>query len=915
MSLLEKMFGTYSERQIKKLEPIVQKIEDLSDEYAAMDDYTLKSQTDIFRKRLKDGETTDDILPEAYAAVREASVRVSGKRPFRVQLIGGIVLHQGRIAEMKTGEGKTLTATLPAYLNALTGEGVHIVTVNDYLAKYHSELMGNIYRFMGLSVGLIVHGLSPEQRRQAYAADITYGTNNEFGFDYLRDNMVIYKQDLVQRGHVYAIVDEVDSILIDEARTPLIISGQGEKSSELYRKADAFVRRLKCYRIKEFDSKKSDEDIVEDYIVDEKARSAVLTSNGIKKSEAHFGVENLGDAENIELMHYLNNALRARGVMQLDVDYVVKDGKVIIVDAFTGRIMPGRRYSNGLHQAIEAKEGVEVEKENKTQATITFQNYFRMYKKLSGMTGTAITEEPEFREIYSLDVVEIPTNKPMIRADHNDLVYRSLEGKYTAIVNQIKECHEKGQPVLVGTVSIEKSELLSHLLTKEGIKHNVLNAKYHEREAEIVAQAGQPGAITISTNMAGRGTDIMLGGNSEFLAMAQMKKEGYDEYLIYEATNFGESDDEEISAARAQYKQLLEKFDAEIKKDAELVKQAGGLYVLGTERHESRRIDNQLRGRSGRQGDPGESRFFISLQDDLMRLFGSDKILGVVDALKMPEDQPINAKILSNSIEGAQKRIEGQNFERRKNVLQYDDVMNKQRELIYKQRRAVLDGANLKETLLKMTSDYIASVVSAYTESDVADEWNFEGIRGELGGILCDADDFKYTAEQLGSLNQEDIVTELLERAEKRYAKQEELFTPEVFREVERAVLLRTVDRKWVDHIDAMDDLVGSVGLNAYAQRNPIVEYKIQGGAMFDEMIGSIREETVRVILTVVPKKKIERQQVLVGNASLKDGGDKKVKPTPQRKAVKAGPNDPCPCGSGRKYKKCCGSVGSGDTK
>ncbi len=915
MSLLEKMFGTYSERQIKKLEPIVQKIEDLSDEYAAMDDYTLKSQTDIFRKRLKDGETTDDILPEAYAAVREASVRVSGKRPFRVQLIGGIVLHQGRIAEMKTGEGKTLTATLPAYLNALTGEGVHIVTVNDYLAKYHSELMGNIYRFMGLSVGLIVHGLSPEQRRQAYAADITYGTNNEFGFDYLRDNMVIYKQDLVQRGHVYAIVDEVDSILIDEARTPLIISGQGEKSSELYRKADAFVRRLKCYRIKEFDSKKSDEDIVEDYIVDEKARSAVLTSNGIKKSEAHFGVENLGDAENIELMHYLNNALRARGVMQLDVDYVVKDGKVIIVDAFTGRIMPGRRYSNGLHQAIEAKEGVEVEKENKTQATITFQNYFRMYKKLSGMTGTAITEEPEFREIYSLDVVEIPTNKPMIRADHNDLVYRSLEGKYTAIVNQIKECHEKGQPVLVGTVSIEKSELLSHLLTKEGIKHNVLNAKYHEREAEIVAQAGQPGAITISTNMAGRGTDIMLGGNSEFLAMAQIKNEGYYEYLFYEATNFGESDDEEISAARAQYKQLLEKFDAEIKKDAELVKQAGGLYVLGTERHESRRIDNQLRGRSGRQGDPGESRFFISLQDDLMRLFGSDKILGVVDALKMPEDQPINAKILSNSIEGAQKRIEGQNFERRKNVLQYDDVMNKQRELIYKQRRAVLDGANLKETLLKMTSDYIASVVSAYTESDVADEWNFEGIRGELGGILCDADDFKYTAEQLGSLNQEDIVTELLERAEKRYAKQEELFTPEVFREVERAVLLRTVDRKWVDHIDAMDDLVGSVGLNAYAQRNPIVEYKIQGGAMFDEMIGSIREETVRVILTVVPKKKIERQQVLVGNASLKDGGDKKVKPTPQRKAVKAGPNDPCPCGSGRKYKKCCGSVGSGDTK
>ncbi|PKM62895.1 MAG: preprotein translocase subunit SecA [Firmicutes bacterium HGW-Firmicutes-21] len=914
MSLFEKMFGTYSERQIKKLEPIAQRIESLSDTYAAMDDSTLKAQTDIFRKRLSDGETLDDILPEAFAAVREASVRVSGKRPFHVQLLGGIVMHQGRIAEMKTGEGKTLMAALPAYLNALTGDGVHVVTVNDYLAKYHSELMGNIYRFLGLSVGLVIHGISPEQRREAYAADITYGTNNELGFDYLRDNMVIYKEHLVQRGHAFAIVDEVDSILIDEARTPLIISGQGEESSDMYKKADAFVRRLKCYRIKEFDSKKSDEDIAEDYIVDEKAKSAVLSSIGIQKAEKHFGVENLGDSENIEIMHYLNNAVRARGIMQNDVDYVVKDGKVIIVDSFTGRIMPGRRYSNGLHQAIEAKEGVEVEKENKTQATITFQNYFRMYKKLAGMTGTALTEEPEFREIYSLDVVEIPTNKPMIRKDNNDLVYRNVEGKYNAIVAQIKECNKKGQPVLVGTVSIEKSELISRLLDKEGIKHNVLNAKFHEREAEIIAQAGRLGSITISTNMAGRGTDIMLGGNSEFLARVQMKKEGYDDYLIYEATNFGASEDEQIAAARAYYKVLLDKYEQEIKKEADLVKQAGGLYVLGTERHESRRIDNQLRGRAGRQGDPGESRFFISMQDDLMRLFGSDRIIGIVDALKMPEDQPINAKMLSNSIEGAQKRIEGQNFERRKNVLQYDDVMNKQRELIYKQRREVLDGANLRDTIWKMVTDYITGVVSSYTESDVADEWNFEGIKSELGGIQCGKDDFKYTAAQLGSLNQEDIITELTERAEKKYAAQEELFTAEVFREIERAVLLRTVDKKWVDHIDAMDDLIGSVGLNAYAQRNPFVEYKIQGGVMFEEMIASIREETVRIILTVIPRKKIERQQVLIGNASLKGEDVKKVKPTPQRKEIKAGPNDPCPCGSGKKHKKCCGSVG-GDIK
>ncbi len=911
MSLFEKMFGTYSERQLKKIEPIAKQIEALADKYSAMSDETLKEQTDVLKRRLKVGETLDDILPDAFAVVREASTRVSGKRHYHVQLLGGIVIHQGRIAEMKTGEGKTLMATLPAYLNALTGEGVHIVTVNDYLAKRDSEWMGNIYRFLGLSVGLIVNGLEPDQRRVAYAADITYGTNSEFGFDYLRDNMVIYKEHLVQRGHVFAIVDEVDSILIDEARTPLIISGPGEESSELYKKADDFVRRLKCYRIKEFDTKKSDEDIEEDYIVDEKAKSSVLTANGVKKAESFFNVQNLGDAENIELMHYINNALRARGVMQRDVDYVVKDDKVIIVDAFTGRVMPGKRFSNGLHQALEAKEGVEVERENKTQATITYQNYFRMYKKLSGMTGTALTEEAEFREIYNLDVIEIPTNKPMIRADHNDLVYRNLEGKYRAIINQIKECNEKGQPVLVGTISIEKSELLSRMLAREGIKHNVLNAKYHEKEAEIIAQAGKLGGVTISTNMAGRGTDIMLGGNSEFLAKVQMKKEGFDEYMIYEAMNFGKTDDEQIAAARARFRELKEQYEVEVEKEAKLVREAGGLFILGTERHESRRIDNQLRGRAGRQGDPGESRFFISMQDDLMRLFGTDKILGIVDALKMPEDQPIDAKILSNQIENAQKRIEGRNFEIRKHVLEYDDVMNQQRELIYKQRREVLDGINLRDKIWNMVTEYIESIVTTYTEGDIADEWNFEGIRSELGGILCDKKDFRYSQQEISSLTRESIIEMLTERAEQKYAAQEELFTPEVFREVERAVLLRSVDRKWVDHIDAMDDLKDSVGLNAYAQRNPVQEYKIQGGAMFDDMISEIREETVRMILSVVPRKKIQREQVLSGDAVVTGEGGK-VKPTTQRKTVKVGPNDPCPCGSGKKYKKCCGSQSSG---
>ncbi len=909
MSIISKMFGTYSERQIKKITPIVDAIEALADKYSAMSDEELSSQTAIFKERLKNGETLDDILPDAFAAVREASTRVIGKRHFRVQLIGGIIIHQGRIAEMRTGEGKTLVATLPAYLNALTGEGVHVVTVNDYLAKRDSEWMGNIYRFMGLSVGLIIQGLDQQQRQVAYNADITYGTNNEFGFDYLRDNMVVYKRNTAQRGHAFAIVDEVDSILIDEARTPLIISGAGEESSDMYKKADDFVRRLKCYRIKEFDVKKSDEDIEEDYIVDEKARSVMFTAKGIEKAEKHFGIENIGDGENNELMHYLNNSLRARGIMMRDVDYMVRDGKVVIVDSFTGRVMPNRRFSNGLHQAIEAKEGVEVQNESQTQATITFQNYFRMYKKLSGMTGTAMTEEDEFREIYGLDVVEIPTNKPMIRKDNNDVVYKTISAKYEAIIEQIEKCRAKGQPVLVGTVSVEKSEELSKILKARNIPHNVLNAKYHEKEAEIVAQAGKLGTVTISTNMAGRGTDIMLGGNAEFLAKDALRKEGLDDYLLYEATNTTPTDDEEILSARKKFSELKEGFEVGIKEEAEKVRAAGGLFILGTERHESRRIDNQLRGRAGRQGDPGESRFFISMQDDLMRLFGGDRMLAIVETLKMPEDQPIDAGILSNSIESAQKRIESQNFDRRKNVLQYDDVINVQRELIYKERRSVLEGEDLSGKIKKMISDYIGTVVDGCTQAEVADDWSFDEIRSTFRGWLCTDDDFKFSQEELSDVTAEDIKKTLVERSEELYKKQEELFTPEVFREVERAVLLRNVDSRWVEHIDAMDDLRGSIGLNAIAQRNPIVEYKIQGGAMFDEMIDGIREGTARMILNVRPQRTVERKQILRGSeAMLKGDAKTKVKPTPIKKAQKVGPNDPCPCGSGKKYKKCCGS-------
>ncbi len=904
---MTKIFGTYSDKQIKKIIPIVDEIESLAGKYGAMSDSELASQTDILKGRLANGESLDDILPDAFAVVREAATRVLGKRHYRVQLIGGIIIHQGRIAEMRTGEGKTLVATLPAYLNALSGNGVHIVTVNDYLARRDSEWNGGIFRFLGLTVGLTVPGQSIVEKIEAYKADITYGTNNEFGFDYLRDNMAVYKENIAQRGHAFAIVDEVDSILIDEARTPLIISGSGEQASDMYQKADDFVKRLKCLRIKEFDTKQSDEDVLEDYIVDEKARSAVLSTRGVEKAEKHFGVENLGDVDNNELMHYINNALRARGVMQNDVDYVIKDGEVLIVDTFTGRIMPGRRFNNGLHQAIEAKEGVNVRNENRTHATITFQNYFRMYKKLSGMTGTAMTEEDEFREIYGLDVVEIPTNKPMIRKDQNDVVFKSVAGKIEAVVRQIEECRAKGQPVLVGTVSVEKSEQLSKILSARKIPHKVLNAKYHDKEAEIIAQAGKPGAVTISTNMAGRGTDIMLGGNSEYLAKDAMRKEDYDERMIYEASGYGDTDDPEIVAARKRYSELKVKFDAEIADDAEKARQAGGLYILGTERHESRRIDNQLRGRAGRQGDPGESRFFLSMQDDLMRLFGADRIIGVVDALKLPEDQPIDASILSNSIESAQKRIEGTNFERRKNVLQYDDVINRQREIIYRQRREVLDGSDLSDMIKKLIAGRIEEVVTANTQSDIPDDWNFDDIRSIFGGILCNASDFRYSQEEMSAVEPEQIIDTLTERAMQLYAKQEELFTPEIFREVERSVMLRNVDLCWMDHIDAMDDLRGSVGLNAYAQRNPITEYKIRGGAMFEELISDIRSGTARMILSVRPKQKAaHRVQVLTGGSEMLKGEKNAVR-TPAKTEKKVGPNDPCPCGSGKKYKKCCG--------
>ncbi len=906
MGLFQKIFGTYSERQINRIRPLADQIEALSEKYAAMGDEELRGQTAILKERLAAGETLDGILPDAFATVREAATRVLGKRPFYVQLLGGILLHQGRIAEMKTGEGKTLVATLPAYLNALTENGVHIVTVNDYLARRDSEEMGRVYASLGLPTGLVVHGQYPEEKKAAYAADITYGTNNEFGFDYLRDNMVIYKDRMVQRGHAFAIVDEVDSILIDEARTPLIISGEGDESTELYDRADRFARGLSKLVIKELDEKEDQDDLSGDYVVDEKAHTVTLGPSGIAKAEKFFGVENLSDPENATLYHHINQAIRAHGIMKRDIDYVVKDNQVVIVDSFTGRMMPGRRYNEGLHQAIEAKEHVKIEKESKTLATVTFQNYFRMYRKLSGMTGTALTEDNEFREIYALDVVEVPTNKPMIRADRNDVVFINQNGKYRAIVRQIAECHKKGQPVLVGTVSIEKSEFLSKVLDRNGIRHTVLNAKHHEKEAEIIAQAGKLGAVTISTNMAGRGTDIMLGGNPEYLAKADMRRQGYDEELIAAATGSAYTEDEELLAARAQYKALHEKYKEEIRPEAEAVRAAGGLFILGTERHGSRRIANQLRGRSGRQGDPGESRFFLSLDDDLMRLFGSERVVSLVSRLGMQEDTPIDARILSNSIESAQSRIESQNFSRRKNVLSYDDVMNQQRKLIYKQRGDVLDGNVLTDTILRMIHEEVEEAVMEACQSDAREEWNLDLIKNRFMGLLPLPD-----AASLPE-NREGLLKDLTEKALALYKSKDALFGEEGMREIERVILLRNVDALWMEHLDAMDDLKGSVGLNAYAQRNPLDMFRIIGNDMFEEMITDIRKRTVRTLLSAVPQARpIVRKEVAKPLIEGFEGGKMPTKKPLNKQGEKVGRNDPCPCGSGKKYKKCCGAADS----
>ncbi len=911
MSFLSAIFGDYSKKEVKRIEPLKKKVLALEDEYKKLTDKELQAKTPEFKSRLEKGETLDDILPEAFAACREASDRVLGMRHFPVQIVGGIILHQGRIAEMKTGEGKTLVATLPAYLNALSGKGVHIVTVNDYLAKRDSEWMGKLYRFMGLSVGLIIHGLTNEERRAAYAADITYGTNNEMGFDYLRDNMVQYKEQKVQRGHNFAVVDEVDSILIDEARTPLIISGRGDASTELYKLADRFAKGLKMTKVKEIDSKSNAEEVAADgdFVVDEKARTATLTKSGVQKAEAFFQLENLMDAENMTIQHHINQAIKALGVMRRDIDYVVKDGEVLIVDEFTGRIMLGRRYNEGLHQAIEAKEGVKVEHESKTLATITFQNYFRLYEKLSGMTGTAKTESAEFQEIYSLDVIETPTNKPVQRQDLDDVVYKTELAKYNAVIDQIEECNKKGQPVLVGTISIEKSEYLSSLLKKRGIKHEVLNAKYHDKEAEIVAQAGKLGAVTIATNMAGRGTDIMLGGNAEYLAKAEMRRMQYDEELIAEATGFAETDSEEILEAREQYTNLYNKYKAEIAPEAEKVREAGGLFIIGTERHDSRRIDNQLRGRSGRQGDPGASRFYLSLQDDLMRLFGGERLTGVMNTLKTPDDMPIEAKMISKSIENAQKRVEGNNFAARKHVLEYDDVMNRQRELIYAQRNKVLDGEELKPSIMGMLEECVNDAVDFYcpAANDLAD-WNVAGLKDKFKGWLTSDEDFT----DINSLDAEELKATLIDRATKLYEIRENEMGEELMRDLERKVLLYSVDSKWMDHIDAMDELKRGIGLRAYGQQQPIVAYRNESYDMFEEMRISIREDTVRLALTVRVKSEedTKREQTVKVTSETSSSSDGTLKKEPVRnKSKKVGPNDPCPCGSGKKYKKCCGSV------
>ena len=910
MGLITKMFGTRSQREIKKLQPTVDKILALEESYKALSEEELKGKTTEFKQRLSQGETLDDLLPEAFAAVREAADRVLGMRPYPVQLLGGIVLHQGRIAEMKTGEGKTLVAILPCYLNALTGEGVHVVTVNEYLAKRDSEWMGKVHRYMGLSVGLIIPGMDSAQRRKSYAADITYCTNNELGFDYLRDNMAIYKQELVQRGHAFAIVDEVDSILIDEARTPLIISGRGEDSSKLYEMADYFVSTLRKQVFAKTDEKEVQDDYDCDYFVDEKARTVSLTARGIAKAEKYFGVENLADSENATLSHHLNQAMKARGLMKKDIDYVVKDGQIIIVDEFTGRLMYGRRYNEGLHQAIEAKEGVAVAGESKTLATITFQNFFRLYRKLSGMTGTALTEEEEFGAIYGLDVVEIPTNRPIARVDHSDVVYKTEPGKFRAIIAQVKACHEKGQPVLVGTISIEKSELLSKLLKREGIPHNVLNAKYHELEAQIVAQAGKFGAVTIATNMAGRGTDIVLGGNAEYLAKSELRKGELPEELLQEADSFAETSDPEILAVRAKYEELLKKYKAQIADEAQKVRAAGGLFIIGTERHESRRIDNQLRGRSGRQGDPGESRFYLSLQDDLMRLFATDRVMGMMDSLGLDEDTPIDAKILSNAVENAQKNVESRNFRARKNVLEYDNVMNTQREVIYAQRQKVLDGEDLHENILSM----LRSAVEGFVSDDLAQEGGtvtedaLNTLAAQMEGIYFAKGTLSSRREQLLSLSAPELTDTLYDIAEKTYQAKEAMMGPGLMRELERVVMLRVVDEYWMDNIDAMDDLKQGIGLRAYGQHDPVVAYKEEGYEMFQAMIEAIRHETVRRMFLVQVRKEQEIKREKVAKETGTAAATKiAVKKQPVRTAAKkVGPNDPCPCGSGKKYKKCC---------
>jgi len=905
MGFLDKLFGTRSQREIKKLKPLQDKVLNLEKEYAALSEDALKAKTAEFKARYAQGETLDDLLPEAFAAIREAAWRVLCMKPYPVQVLGGIVLHQGRIAEMKTGEGKTLVAILPCYLNALTGRGVHVVTVNEYLAKRDSEWMGKVYRYMGLSVGLIIPGMTSNQRRESYAADITYCTNNELGFDYLRDNMAVYKENLVQRGHAFAIVDEVDSILIDEARTPLIISGKGEDSSKLYEMADMFVSGLKRIVFAKTDEKAVHDDYDCDYFVDEKSRTVSLTARGIEKAERYFGIENLADAENTTISHHINQAMKARGLMKRDTDYVVKDGQIIIVDEFTGRLMYGRRYNEGLHQAIEAKEGVTVAGESKTLATITFQNFFRLYDKLSGMTGTALTEEEEFGSIYALDVVEIPTNKPVARIDNTDVVYKNIAGKYRAIVEQVKACHAKGQPVLVGTVSIERSEILSRLLKREGIPHNVLNAKFHEQEAGIVAQAGKFGAVTIATNMAGRGTDIMLGGNAEFLAKNELRKQGVEEALIAEADSYADTDNEEILAVRQRYAELLARFKAEIADEAQKVKAAGGLFIIGTERHESRRIDNQLRGRSGRQGDPGESRFYLSLEDDLMRLFATDRVAGLMDSLGLEEDMPIDAKILSGAVENAQKTVESRNFRIRKNVLEYDNVMNIQREVIYAQRKKVLDGESLRDNMMSFLRQVVTSNVStALAEfGGIVDETSipaviklFEGIYFPKGAFTAPE---KMTADAL--------TERIYALAEQTYAAKEAAYGAPTMRELERVVMLRVVDEYWMDNIDAMDDLKMGIGLRAYGQHDPVIAYKEEGYEMFQAMITAIREETIRrmFLVRLAPKTEVKREKVATETGTAA-ASKSEVKKQPVRKEKKVGPNDPCPCGSGKKYKKCC---------